>query len=148
MQWWGRWTQLNTLFLLEITTFQYLLSCNFYLQFIYIYFITLRWPFDQLSSPCLLSVYTEIDRFIMVIFTYISAIKTGNAYIFLLLYTVYIKIFLVSSMVCFKPLEKILFGTIVINIINITPTRQYLAPDFRAAMLDVENKSLFSPLGT
>ena len=43
------------------------------------------------------------------------------------LYRVFIKICVVSSTVCFKPLKKILFGTIVINIINITLTRQYLS---------------------
>ena len=43
-------TTKHTFFLLEVTSFPHLLPCNFYLQFIYIHFITSKWlNFDQLS---------------------------------------------------------------------------------------------------
>ena len=50
-------TTKHTLFLLEVTSFRHLLPCNFYLQSIYIYFITLRCLLIRCPAMSFVGIY-------------------------------------------------------------------------------------------
>ena len=64
-------TTKHTLFFIRSNDFSTSSTVQFLLTVYLHIFHNFKVTFDQLSPPCLLSVYTEIDRFIMVIFTHI-----------------------------------------------------------------------------